>query len=229
MRPIVVVPATATDRVRPLLESLGWGAASGSPPGGDDQGSAAVAAVRAGEPALYVPPEATPAATVRRIVVLHEGSREARASMDLADDAALASGAEIVVLYAPRSRPSTTSASLPFRIADHGTYDWNEWRDEFLRRFCRCSPGVRVSLRVSAGSAETLRNQLRDEAAELVIVSGPGDGGDAGEDLPGGAGEVLDEALESGAPVLIVPATGRDRSAMDDAELGQPRLTRRPR
>src|SRR4029450_6019138 len=86
--------------------------------------------------------------------------------------AAVATGAEILVLHVPRSVPATAAASMPFRMADHGTYDWSEWREEFMRRFCRCSPGVRIELRVGAGSKALLREQIRDLAPQLVIVSG---------------------------------------------------------
>jgi hypothetical protein len=218
MRRLAVVPADASERVGALLASAGW---EGDPVrgGAHDDPAAAVDLVRGGEPAIYVPRGASPASQLRKIVVVHEGSREGQASMDVADEAAVAAGAEIVVLYAPGSTPSKTSASLPFRIADHGTYDWNEWRDEFMRRFCRCSPGVRVTLRVSAGSAETLRNQVRDERADLVIVAGPGVPDEGRSDL----GDAVEAVLEDVAPVLIVPATGRDRSTMDAAELGQRR------
>jgi nucleotide-binding universal stress UspA family protein len=217
MRRIAVIPADATDRVAQLLASAGW--ESDPVRGGTADPAAAVDLVRRGEPAIVVPDPGRPASRLRKILVVHEGSREGQASMDVADEAAVAAGAEIVVLYAPGAPPSKTSASLPFRIADHGTYDWNEWRDEFIRRFCRCSPGVRVTLRVSAGSPETLRNQVRDEGADLVIVGGPLVPAQSDSDL----GHVVEAVLEGVAPVLIVPATGRDRSSMDAAELGQRR------
>lgn len=93
---------------------------------------------------------------------------------------------------------------MPFRIADHAAYDWAEWRDEFLRRFCRCSPGVRVTLRV--GSTAKLGDQLRVVAPDLVIVSGAEEGGLA-------AGEAFDAIVEGGAPVLIVPPVSHERLA----------------
>lgn len=216
MRRITVVPAFATARVGPLLEGAGWQARASRPPGdGGDDPAAAMDVVRRGDPALYVPEKARMGA-LRRILVVHEGGRGDRAGMDAADEAAVASGAEIVVLHVPPASPSTTSASLPFRVADHGTYDWAEWRDEFMRRFCRCSPGVQVTLQVSAGSMETLRNQIRDKAPDLVIVSGPAE-------ADGGAAEAQLAALAGAVPVLIVPSVGHDRSARTYAELGQRR------
>jgi nucleotide-binding universal stress UspA family protein len=218
MRRIAVVPAAAMNRVAGLLQSAGWEAVPASR--GAEDPDEAVEVARGGEPALYVPDAARPAPALRKILVVHEGSRESQASMDLADEAAVAAGAGIVVLYAAPSNPSTTSASLPFRIADHGSYDWNEWRDEFLRRFCRCSPGVEVALRVTAGGTGTLLGQVRGEAADLVIVLGPPDGEAEHE---GEGGEALDAAIEGNAPILIVPASGRDRATMEAAELGQRR------
>jgi hypothetical protein len=216
MRRITVIPQGAMARVGPLLEAAGWHArpAKSAGDGGADP-AAAMSVVRRGDPALYVPEKARTEA-LRRILVVHEGGRGDRAGMDAADAAAVATGAEIVVLHVPPSSPSTTSASLPFRVADHGTYDWAEWRDEFLRRFCRCSPGVRVTLQISAGSTGTLRNQIRDQAPDLVILSGPSEG-------DGDDGETHLAVLAGVVPVLIVPSVGRDRSARKNAELGQRR------
>jgi hypothetical protein len=222
MKRITVVPPEAADLAHSLLDQAGWKAARIARDGDGDReqaraapGETAIDVVRRGDPALYVP-ELADTAALRRILVVHEGSRGDRAGMLAADEAAVASGAEIVVLHIPPSKPSTTSASLPFRIADHGTYDWAEWRDEFLRRFCRCSPGVRVTLHVSAGGRTTLRNQLRDEKPDLVILSGPARGDSE-------IGEVQDVVLGGQVPVLLVPSVGRERAAREQAELGQHR------
>jgi universal stress protein family protein len=214
MRPIEVVPARATSLVAPLVDAAGWVA---GPASSDDDGDVEVAlgVVHGGDPALFVHLEAKPARTLRRIVVVHEGTRADRAGMDAADEAAVASGAEIVVLHVPPSTPSAAAASLPFRIADHGTYDWAEWQEEFLRRFCRCSKGVRVSLRVVPEPA-ALRDLIRDVDADLVIVSGGG----AVED---GKGDILGAVIGGVTPVLIVPSVGRDRATRLAAERGQRR------
>jgi hypothetical protein len=216
MRRITVIPPGAMASVEPMLEAAGWRAKAARPGGdGGDDPAAAMDVVRRGDPALYVPEKAR-TGTLRRILVVHEGGRGDRAGMDAADDAAVATGAEIIVLHVPPATPSTTSASLPFRVADHGTYDWAEWRDEFMRRFCRCSPGVRVTLQVSAGSMETLRNQIRGKKPDLVIVSGPAEG-------EGDAEEAHLAVLAGVVPVLMVPSVGRDRSTRNHAELSQRR------
>jgi hypothetical protein len=147
---------------------------------------------------LAVPKGAKPSDKLRRIVVVHKGSRGDRAGMDAADEAALATRARIVVLHVPRSSPSTAAASMPFRMADHGTHDWSEWREEFMRRFCRCSPGVRIELRVGAATTALLRDQIREERPDLVIVSGI---------------RTFESVREVGTPVLIVPSVGHERAA----------------
>lgn len=196
MKPITVLPNEAGPRVAALLASAGWTAASAEAPG-EGRPSAPLDVVRRGDPVLSVPDGATSARKLRRILVVHKGSRGDRAGMDAADEAAVASRAEIVVLHVPRSSPSTAAASMPFRMADHGTYDWDEWREEFLRRFCRCSPGVRMVLRVGAGSTAMLRDQIRDERPDLVIVSGV---------------RTFDAVRDVAIPVLIVPGVGYERA-----------------
>jgi hypothetical protein len=197
MKPITVLPNEAASKAEALLAAVGWKAAPGTKRG-DGRAEAALDVVRRGEPVLSIPADARPASRVRRIVVIHKGSRGDRAGMDAADEAAVASRAEIVVLHVPRSSPSSTKASMPFRMADHGTYDWNEWREEFMRRFCRCSPGVRIELRVGAASKALLRDQIRDVRPDLVIVSGV---------------RTFDAVREVGTPVLIVPGIGHERAA----------------
>jgi hypothetical protein len=76
-----------------------------------------------------------------------------------------------------------------------------------MRRFCRCSPGVDVTLHVNTG-ATPLGEQIRDERPDLVVVCGSGE-------TEAGKSAVLDAALEGPAPVLIVPSLGHDRQARD--------------
>ena len=196
MKQITVVPGEAAPRVAALLAAAGW-KASRKAARADAGAEAALDIVRRGDPVLAVPADAPVAERLRRIVVVHKGSRGDRAGMDAADDAAVASGAKIVVLHVPRTTPSSTTASLPFRMADHGTYDWSEWREEFLRRFCRCSPGVRVELRAGAATASMLRDQVREERPDLVIVSGV---------------RTFDAVRRAGPPVLAVPSVGNERA-----------------
>ena len=209
MRPIAVVPASAAERVQPLLTAAGWEAAP-PPEDHDHDAGPAVDVVRRGGPTIHVPADSAPATQLRRILLVHLGSRGDRAAVDAADEAAVTSGAEIIVLHLPSSTPTSTSASLPFRMADHAAYEWAEWREEFLRRFCRCSPGVLVTLRV--GSTARLASHIREAGPDLVIVSAPTDSEPA-------VGEALEAMVVAATPVLIVPARGHERVPREEAEL----------
>jgi hypothetical protein len=204
MKPITVLPNDAAPQVEALLTGAGWKAASNRKAPADGRAVAALDVVRRGDPVLFVPAEAKPAKKLRRILVVHKGSRGDRAGMDAADEAAVASGARIIVLHVPPSSPSSTKASMPFRMADHGTYDWSEWREEFLRRFCRCSPGVRIELRVGPGTRAMLRDQVREEHPDLVIVSGV---------------RTFDAVRGVGIPVLVVPAVGYERATRREEQV----------
>ncbi|HET9852113.1 MAG TPA: universal stress protein [Candidatus Limnocylindrales bacterium] len=197
MKPITVLPNDAAPKVEALLAAAGWKGRSSKAPA-DGRAPAALDVVRRGDPVLAVPADARATRKLRRILVVHKGSRGDRAGMDAADEAAVASGARIIVLHIPRTSPSSTTGSMPFRMADHGTYDWSEWREEFLRRFCRCSPGVRVELRVASGTPAMLGDQVREERPDLVIVSGV---------------RTFDTVRNVGLPVLIVPGIGHERAA----------------
>jgi CBS domain-containing protein len=213
MNTVTVIPGAAVAQVTPLLRAAGWRAAPLLDRAADDR-DAAFDLVRRGDPALVVPGGARVARKLERIVVVHEGNRGDRAGMDAADDAALASGAELVVVHTPASTSDPVRGSLAFRFADHGEYDLEEWRHEFLRRFCRCSPSVRVTLRVGAGPGPLLADQVQSASPDLVIVSGP-------PEAESGKREPLAALLEGDVPVLIVPSVGRDRSAQAGAERGQ--------
>jgi hypothetical protein len=197
MKPITVIPNEAGPLVAEVLESAGWTMAPQTSRA-DGTADAPLDVVRRGSPVLSVPEGAKRSGRLRRIAVVHKGSRGDRAGMDAADEAAVASRARIVVLHVPRSSPSTAAASMPFRMADHGTYDWSEWREEFLRRFCRCSPGVRIELRVGAATTALLADQVREERPDLVIVSGI---------------RTFESVRGVGVPVLIVPSIGHERAA----------------
>jgi len=194
--PITVVPSDAAPLVTDMLSSAGWETASSAAP--RDVPEDPLDVVRRGGPALAVPEGAAPPSRLRRILVVHKGSRGDRAGMDAADAAAVASGADIVVLHIPLSPASSSSGSMPFRMADHGSHDTSEWREEFLRRFCRCSPGVSMRLRMGGGERAVVLDQIREERPDLVIVSGV---------------RSLNSVRDAGIPVLIVPGVGHEPAA----------------
>ena len=119
MRPMLVVPPTAVERIEPLLRAAGWRAMS-LPGEGEADRDAVFDAVARGDPVVSAPDRGAPAVRLRRIMVVHQGSRGDRAGMDLADEAALTSGAEVVVVHVPSAVADPTAGSLAFRIADRG-------------------------------------------------------------------------------------------------------------
>jgi hypothetical protein len=153
---------------------------------------------------VFVPRRISVPHAIRRIVVIHGGSRAERAAMDAADEAAVATDAEIVVLHVPSAGPHRDAASLPFGLGDHPEYDNADWRDEFVRRFCRGSEGVTVSLHMATGpAAASVPFQARAARASLLIGSV-----DSALDLVRAA--TLEAILEaSPRPVLLVPRAGK--------------------
>jgi hypothetical protein len=198
VRTISVVPAPALSGVLRLLAAAGWQGEAVTSGWGDDPRSAGRLAGTS-RPVLFVPRPASVPRDLRRIVVVHGGSRGEMAGVEAADEASLATAAEIVVLYVPSAAHPVDAASLPFRLGDHPEHDWAEWREEFMRRFCRCSEGVAVSLRVAMGSpAASVPFTSGDVRADLVIATG-----DGGSDPT--RAETLDAILvASSCPVLIV-------------------------
>jgi hypothetical protein len=198
-----VVPPRASPRVQTLLANAGWSVEPAPADAGDDP-TAAIRLARRGQTALFVPPRIVVARVVRRVLVLHGGSRAERSAVEVANETALASRAEIIMLHVPSAVPSTYAASLPVRIEDHAAYDWGEWRDEFLRRFSRYSPGLTVSLHVALGPpAEAFRGQIAQFRPDLVVTSGAvSANADRGHSLA----NLLEVAR---CPVLVVPRVGQ--------------------
>lgn len=202
MRPVSVIPARASTRVAGLLEAAGW-RAERAPAGWAGDPAAALRLAGSGRWVVFVPRRVSVPRAIRRIVVIHGGSRAERAAMDAADAAAVATGAEIVVVHSPSATSRGDAVSLPFGLGDHPAHDIDDWRDEFARRFCRCSEGVTVSLRVANWSpAKSVPLQAREAHATLLIgaVDSRTDYG------PSGTLEAIIGA--SPCPVLLVPAAG---------------------
>ncbi|MBF6557995.1 MAG: universal stress protein [Acidimicrobiales bacterium] len=196
MRTIAITPPGALRRAAPLAAAAGW-ELEPSPDGHTEADDAALAT---GEPLLVVPPQARVARRLRRILVVHEGSPLVAPAVELADEAALQSGAEIVVLHAASASRPRAPGSLPApRFVDHSGYDWAEWRAEFLRRFCRCSEGLCVNLEVAVGQpAVAVPAALPRLRPDLVIATWKGQAG-------AGRGRLIRLLLrEASSPVLVL-------------------------
>jgi nucleotide-binding universal stress UspA family protein len=196
MRTIVVTPPSALKRAGSLAAAAGWDLQSSV----DEQAWPETALAGTHEPVLVVPPGGHVATDLRRILVVHEGSPLVAPAMQVADEAALRSGAEIVVLHVASATRPTAPASLPApRFADHCGYDWEEWRSEFLRRFCRSSEGLYVRLEVITGEpALVLTAAVRRLRPDLVLATWKGKTGPE-------RGRVLRVLLrDSPCPVLVL-------------------------
>lgn len=197
MRTIAVFPANASQRVRRLALAAGWDLE----PFGEQPPTSEMAAVAlARGPVLVLPPGARAPRVLRRVVVVHEGSPLVAPAMEAADEAALGSGAEIVVLHVASAARPAAAGSLPAPcFVDHSGYDWEEWRAEFLRRFCRCSEGLCVRLEVTTGEpAVAIPTALRRLRPDLVVVSWKGQTGP-------GRGRVVRALLrQASCPVLVL-------------------------
>jgi hypothetical protein len=171
---VVVVPPRATPRVRTLLGTTGWEVEPG--PRGELDPMAALLASGQGTPAVFVPVQTRVARRLHRIAVLHEGSPAASAGLEAADQAAVASASEVVMLHVAMLEPPAEPGSLCVpRVADHLPYEWEHWRGEFLRRFGRGSPGVPHRLEVLTGPAvEAIVAAARRLRPELMVATWKG-------------------------------------------------------
>lgn len=196
MNAITVVPANARRRVGALAKAAGWELA----PPVQEEPTLELAVAAAREPLLVVPPGARVPRVLRRILVVHEGSPLVAPAMAVADGAALESGAEIVVLHVASPLAPTAPGSLPAPcFVDHSGYDWQEWRAEFQRRFCRCSEGLCVRFEVATGDpAVALPTAARRLRPDLLIATWKGQTG-------AGRGRILRTLLrDAPCPVLVL-------------------------
>lgn len=170
MTSVVLVPGSASGRVRALGLDAGWDVQAGSPRA--DVESALAAGV-AGRPVLFISPAARVPRKLRRILIPHEGTPAPAQGVELADALARVCGAELIVLHVPSFDVAAGHGSLRApRFIDHPQYDWPAWRREFERRFCRCSDGVKVSLQVAVGEpARSILEVARRLRAELIVLT----------------------------------------------------------
>lgn len=198
MTSVLLVPGRALGRARALGPTAGWEL---EPLDVEADVGSALAAGAGGSSVLFIPPGARVPRKLRRILVPHEGSPGATSGVEAADVMSSICGAEIVVLHVPTFEVPTVPGSLAApRFVDRPQYDWAAWRNEFERRFCRCSDGVQVSLRVATGPpAPAILDAARRLRADLIVLAWKGEAG------PGRA-DTLKGVLEAApCPILIVP------------------------
>ena len=199
---LVVAPAHRSGAASQLARSAGWEVEVTT--GGGDL-PIALAAGAEGRSVFFVPGGARVARRLRRILVLHEGGPAAVGGVDAADRAALATGAEIVVLHVPTLEPAAGPSALAApRVVDQPHYEWLEWQQEFMRRFCRCSEGISLRLELAAGSpAEATLERARRLRADLLVVTWKSEAG------PGRAETLKAVAAAAPCPLLILPERRR--------------------
>ncbi len=204
---IRVVPAGLEARVGELLGRPEW-TLRASRAGRPERIEDALAEISPGEALFFLPRAVQLPSALRRIVVLHDAGPRATAGVEIADQVALATGAEIVVLHIPSGELPAEPGSLPGpRFADHAGEQWLEWQQEYLRRFCRCSPGVRLSLEVALGPLlPSLRSKLRDLGPELVVMTW------RGEARLGRARLLKSVSRSSTSPLLVLTAVPAEAS-----------------
>jgi hypothetical protein len=172
----LVVPAAAWPSVAALFSGTDWELDAAEGADAHDP-EATLARVGSGHGLVFVPSSAAVPASLRRVVVVHDGTPGSAPAVEAADHLAVREGAVLVVLHPPdvERLEDRDSLTMP-RVADHSPYDWEEWRDEFVRRFCPVSSGVSLTMELVNGppAAGTL-DVVAQERADLVIATWDGD------------------------------------------------------
>lgn len=170
MRTIEITPPKAISRAMRMAESAGWSLEPSKESGAEK------AVVNTREPILVVPAHAKVSRKLSKIMVVHEGSPLVTPAMEMADEIACQSGADIVVLHVLSMKRPFTPGSLPSpRFTDNPGYAMEEWRVEFFRRFCQLSEGLQVNLEVTSGEpAVAISDAIRRIKPNLVLVTWKG-------------------------------------------------------
>jgi nucleotide-binding universal stress UspA family protein len=166
---VVVIPGQALGRARPLARALGWQLEPAPTASGRDL----EAFVGENRSLLVVPEGARVPRSLRRILLPHEGTPAVALGLEVADRLAVVTGAEIVVVHVPSADVPSERGSLPApRFTDQPHHDWPEWRREFIRRFCRSSEGVSLTLALATGPlSQAILEGARQHRADLVVMT----------------------------------------------------------
>jgi nucleotide-binding universal stress UspA family protein len=144
------------------------------------------------KPVVVVPPETTPTAPLRRVLVPLEGT--ASTSLAPRSIVEVAPGAEldVVVLHVHEAD------ALP-SFTDQPQHEGAAWEQEFLARYCPWGVGV-VHLETRVGTTAAVVPAVAAEAGCDLIALG------WSQDLEAGRAPVVRAALErAGIPVILVP------------------------
>lgn len=148
---------------------------------------------RARKPVVVVPEIQTPRRAIARALVPLEATTESASAIAETMDILARAGVDIVVLHVldPRQAPA---------FWDHPGHADEVWKGEFLARYCRHRPGIRMTLR-SGVAEESIADVARDERVDLVALAW------SRRLDPGRAKVVRSTLRNAGVPVLLVPVT----------------------
>ncbi len=199
--PVTIIPGALAGEMAGLATAAGWEVKPSRAAAIDLE--AALQAGATGRLVLFVPPGSRVPTCLTHVLVPHDASPATSAVLARVGGARFWSRAEIVMGHVAAAELPSQSGSFPApRMIDHDGNDWSDWREEFVRRFGRISPLVKVE--VATGAREeaipTLAYQLR---ADLLILAW------SGVLEPNHARTLRSICAAAPCPVLLV--TGHDR------------------
>jgi hypothetical protein len=196
----LAAPPAASPIAEDIAAAMDWTYRSDGPVVGSDVGGALAMAGPA-RAVMIVPPDVEVSSSPHCLAVLHDGTPGASVGVHVAERAADRLGTKaVVVVHAAERELHADHGSLPaLRLADHEAYDWEDWRQEFLRRFCSSPalPTLRLEV-VSGPPVESILDALGRDRVDLVIATWKGDL------APDRARVLRAVAQQSPAPVLIL-------------------------
>jgi hypothetical protein len=169
---VTVIPGALAGEMAELATAAGWDVKPSRAVTADLE--AALKAGAAGRLVLFVSPGSRVPTGLTHVLVPHDAT-PATAAVLATVGAPLWSHAEIIVLHVAAAGTMSQPGSLPApRMIDHDCYDWSDWREEFVRRFCRIS-GMLVRMELASGAPEqsilTVARQIR---ADLLVLAWSG-------------------------------------------------------
>jgi nucleotide-binding universal stress UspA family protein len=176
------------DRTDVVAVAMG---ARGSSVGPRPAGHVALALASAtNRPVLLVPPEATVAKHVRRVVIAMKGTRRNAVSLERAVTLTVGVDVDVVVVHVD------DESTIPM-FSDQVQHETAAYTDEFLARYAPGAPQARVALRVGA-IAEQIIGVVNAEVPDILALGWPH------SDAPGRGAVARDLVDRSHVPVLLV-------------------------